>query len=66
MTWAFSQEFAQKWLQQLVVHHEDLALLALRLNERNRLEDEAARGGGKGGLQYLDDDDDEDEESDLF
>ncbi|CAM9319956.1 unnamed protein product, partial [Ascophyllum nodosum] len=42
MTWAFSQEFAQKWLQQLVVHHEDLALLALRLNERNRLEDEAA------------------------
>lgn len=50
LTKQHSEDFAKKWLQQLVVHREDLALLALRLNERNRKEELEAEQEERNGV----------------
>lgn len=49
--------FAKKWLQELVLHREDLAMLALRLNASRR-----AQGLKNYGVGYEEDPEEDDDD----
>ena len=54
--------FSQAWLQQLVIHHEDLAMKALRINAARRAQDARLREARQEKGGYDDDDDDDDDD----
>lgn len=53
-----SPEFAQKWLQELVLQREDLAMIALKLNAVRR--EQGLNSYGPGDAEDVQEDDDDD------